>query len=142
MWGELENLEAWAKSPRCTFRGMAENSDSVSGRFGAVALPIVAGTRVGIALQTMGQLPLNGLRVPPEGNTCGWYLWWGGEMDTADDFFQALCVEHLDEYCPELLPYLELPPGWRVQLAPGYEDVWFDEPMLDQFFSESLQDPK
>jgi hypothetical protein len=24
-----------------------------------------------------------------------------------------------------------LPPGWGVQLAPGYEDVWYDEAFLD-----------
>jgi hypothetical protein len=39
-------------------------------------------------------------------------------------------VAHLADYCPELLPYIGLAPGWRVLLAPGYEDVWYDESLL------------
>lgn len=31
----------------------------------------------------------------------------------------------------ELEPYLALPPGWGVVLAPDYEDVWYDEALLD-----------
>jgi hypothetical protein len=101
-------------------------------RFGAKCAPVAPGSKAGVALQTQGQLPLNGLRHPPEGDTCGWYLWWGDELDqTNDHFFQPLHVEHLDEYCPEAIPYLWLPPGWRIQVAPGHEDVWFEEKLLD-----------
>ena len=28
------------------------------------------------------------------------------------------------------LPYLGLAPGWRFLIAPGYEDVWYDEKLL------------
>jgi len=28
-------------------------------------------------------------------------------------------------------PYLARPPGWRVLLAPGQEDVWYDGTLLD-----------
>ena len=42
-------------------------------------------------------------------------------------FFVALHVGHLAEWCPRVVPYLALPPGYRVLLAPEYEDVWFDE---------------
>lgn len=32
---------------------------------------------------------------------------------------------------PEVLPYLELPPGYRFIIdGKGYEDVWFDESLL------------
>jgi hypothetical protein len=31
-------------------------------------------------------------------------------------------------------PYLVLPPGRRVLLAPGFEDVWFDECLLRRDF--------
>jgi hypothetical protein len=48
-----------------------------------------------------------------------------------DDFFVPLHVEHLAEWCAQLLPYLALPPGWGVVLAPGYEDVWYDPAYLD-----------
>lgn len=77
-----------------------------------------------------GLLPINGLRHRPEAGTSGWYLWAGETFPTADDAFQPLHVEHLRGQCPEVLPYLSLPPGSRFLIAPGYEDVWFDESLL------------
>lgn len=32
--------------------------------------------------------------------------------------------------CPEVLPYLGLPPGWRFRIAPGHSDVWDDPELL------------
>ena len=80
--------------------------------------------------QASGRLD-NGLRHPVEGTTCGWYLWAGeGELDQSPDYFQPVHVEHLRERCPEILPYLGLPPGWRFLIAPGYSDVWDDPGLL------------
>jgi len=89
--------------------------------------------RLGISMNIMEHIyPINGLRHPPVGNTCGWYVWAGrGEVPTDPDFFKPLHISHLGEYCPQILPYLGLPPGWRFLIAPGYEDVWFDEKLLD-----------
>lgn len=103
---------------------------AVCKRFAAIPLPADPAEKVGIALQTHGRLPLNALRTHPENTTCGWYLWWGEEMGSDAGFFQPLHVHHLDRRCPEILPYLALPPGWRVQLAPDHEDVWFDDALL------------
>lgn len=99
-------------------------------RFGAPYDPPSAGSKVGIALQTQGHQPLNGLRHPAEKATCGWYLWWGDTWTEDPDFFQPLHVEHLSDRCPEIVPYLGLGPGWRVQVAPGHEDVWYDPALL------------
>lgn len=77
-----------------------------------------------------GLQPLNALRHPPEEGTSGWYIWAGEELSQASDFFAPLHISHLKEWCPQLLPYLGLPAGWRVLLAPGHEDVWFDENLL------------
>ena len=76
-------------------------------------------------------VPLNGLRHPPQRGTSGWYLWAGEEMSTAPDFFVPVHAEHLVDRCPEVVPYLGLPPGSRFLIAPGWEDVWFDELLLD-----------
>ena len=73
-----------------------------------------------------GCLPVHGLRVLPVGSTSGWYIWAGGEMSEDPDFFVPLHASHLSTWRPEVLPYLEMPPGWRFAIAPGYEDVWFD----------------
>ncbi|WP_442933362.1 immunity protein Imm33 domain-containing protein [Micromonospora psammae] len=62
------------------------------------------------------------------GSSNGWFVWRGHAIPQDDDkFFAPLHVEHLNEHAPELGPYLALPPGWGVVLAPGYEDVWYDE---------------
>lgn len=83
--------------------------------------------KVGIAHDIRsGELPINGVRHLPENGTCGWYLWAGETLSEDPAFFVPLHVAHLAEWCPEVLPYLELPPGWRFLIAPGHEDVWFD----------------
>lgn len=100
-------------------------------RFGAAFVGVAPVEIVGIAISTLALKPLNALRHPPEGDTCGWYIWGGGEFEESEEFFQPLHAEHLIHYCPDLLPYLGLGPGWRVLLAPGYEDVWFDSKLVD-----------
>lgn len=88
--------------------------------------------KVGIADNVRtGQLPINGLRHAPEGDTTGWYIWAGGEPSRDVEFFKPLHVEHLAEWCSAVIPYLGLPPGFRFQIALNHEDVWQDESLLD-----------
>ncbi|MFF5082220.1 hypothetical protein ACFY36_34680 [Actinoplanes sp. NPDC000266] len=76
-------------------------------------------------------LPLNAVRHLPVGTTNGWYIYRGEAAAPADDdFYSPLHVDHLGDHTPELIPYLALPPGWAVVLAPGYEDVYFDEGLI------------
>ena len=87
--------------------------------------------KLGIAKHVKQQIyPINGLRVFPEGDTTGWYVWAGTEFSDSPDFFLPLHIAHLESWCPEIIPYLGLPPGWRFLLAPGHEDVWFDPELL------------
>lgn len=95
-------------------------------KHGAAYLPPDASQKIGIAIATLDMLPLNALRVLPENGTCGWYIWGGEVMFEDADFFDPMHVQHLTEHYPKLIPYLALGPGWRVLLAPGHEDVWFD----------------
>jgi hypothetical protein len=110
---------------------LAEDQRRVCERFGTSFEPPPAGSKVGVALQTFGAQPLNALRHPPERGTCGWFIWWGETLTHDPEFFQPLHVEHLFDRCPELLSHLALPPGWRVQLAPGHEDAWYDDKLLE-----------
>jgi hypothetical protein len=82
---------------------------AVCNQHGTEFLPPVAGSRVGIAIETLGLQPLNGMRIDPEGGVCGWYLWSGGEPSGADDFYKPMCIEHLADYCPDAIPFLALP---------------------------------
>jgi len=85
-------------------------------------------SKIGVSMNLLsGELPINGLRHRPEGDTNGWYLW-AGEVPQPDaDFFQPLHARHLIEKSPRLLRYLGLPPGWRFLIAREYEDIWYDE---------------
>jgi hypothetical protein len=60
----------------------------------------------------------------------GWYIWAGTELSASPDFFRPLHLTHVPEWCPAVMKYLGLPPGWRFLIADGHEDVWFDESLL------------
>lgn len=101
-------------------------------RFRVPFVPCHAGFKIGMAKDTSIRVPpLNGLRHPPTESTCGWYLWSGEHLSDDPDFFDPVHVEHLVHRCPEVLPYLGLPPGYRFLLAPSYEEVWYDPQLLD-----------
>jgi hypothetical protein len=85
---------------------------------------------VGIALGTLSRSPLNGLRIHGGPGTCGWFLWAGDEGSDDPDFYSPLCVEHLAERCPLVVPFLALPPGWRFLTDGDHVDAWFDPDLL------------
>lgn len=94
-------------------------------------MPAPGHMKVGISESVRdGRMPLNGLRHPPTGDTTGWFIWAGEELSDAPDFFRPLHVDHLADWCPDVIPFLHLPPGWRFLLAPGVEDVWQDAGLL------------
>ncbi|MES2354410.1 MAG: hypothetical protein V4568_08390 [Pseudomonadota bacterium] len=87
--------------------------------------------KVGISRSAReGTKPIHGLRINPEKDTNGWYIWVG---DWSDDpnFFVPLHGVHLKEWAPLVLPYLGLEPGWRFLITEDYEDVWKDPELLN-----------
>jgi hypothetical protein len=99
-------------------------------KYGAEFMESPENLKVGIALNVREAVfPIHGVRHPPEGDTTGWYIW-AGELSDDVDFFKPLHVAHLDSWCPQLLKYLGLSPGWRFLIANDYEDVWFDPSVL------------
>ncbi len=99
-------------------------------------VPAEPDSKVGIALETQGLLPINGLRHRAEQGTNGWYLWGGEELPSADDSFSPVHTSHLIRLRPEVLKFLGLPPGYRFLLAGDYVDVWFDSSLL---FEQKIQ---
>ena len=92
-----------------------------------------AGSKLGIALSTLGQIPINGMRVAPENGTNGWYIWCGEKLSSNADFFDPIHVEHIVKYLPQLQAYLGLPPGYRFLINNnGYEDIWYDSSLLEE----------
>jgi hypothetical protein len=101
-------------------------------KYGADYYPSPPDMKIGIALNVReGVRPINGLRHPPKDNATGWYIWAGEELSKDPDFFKPLHVKHLQDWCPEVQKYLGLPPGWRFLISDEYEDVWYDESLLN-----------
>ncbi|NVN48000.1 hypothetical protein HW542_14465 [Asaia spathodeae] len=96
-------------------------------RYGSEFFPPSDYDKVGISQNVKnGTRPLNGMRINPEHNTSGWYIW-GGEILSKDpDFFLPLHYSHVGAWENLLVPYLGLAPGWRFLITETYEDVWFD----------------
>ena len=115
------------------YQSVEDLQKDICRKYGAKYFASPPGLKVGISLNVRdGVVPVNGLRHPPEADTSGWYIYAGeGEIPKDDEFFKPLHVEHLDEWCPQVKKYLGLPPGWRFLIAGEYEDVWFDESLLD-----------
>ncbi|MCF6442119.1 hypothetical protein L1077_22080 [Pseudoalteromonas luteoviolacea] len=102
------------------------NQVDICAKFDAEYTPCNSKEKLGIAIETIGKLPINGLRHVAENGTCGWYIWCGEEWSDEADFFKPLYVSHIDKYLPQIVPYLALPPGHRFLIADGYEDIWQD----------------
>jgi len=102
-------------------------------QYGVASEPTSADDIAGVADSVMrGDIPLNGRRHPAPHGISGWYFW-AGEVDIPQDddgFFEPHHLHHLDAVCSLVVPYLALPAGWRILLAPDYADVWFDSSLL------------
>lgn len=108
--------------------------EEICEKYGAEYIPAPLNLKVGIALNVKGSntYPINGLRHPIEGDTSGWYIWAGEEFSQDPNFFVPLHIEHLESWCPEIIKFLGLPPGYRFLIGKNnYEDVWKDLSLLD-----------
>jgi len=108
-----------------------QSQKEICKRFGAIPLPPHENEKLGIAIETIGKFPINGLRHKPENGTCGWYIWCGEELSQDPDFFKPVHVSHIAKYLPQVKSYLALPPGFRFLLAGAQEDVWHDSQLTD-----------
>ncbi len=111
---------------------LADQQKEICFRFSADYEPVESDLMLGISKNFLSSaLPLNGLRHPQEGQSCGWFLWAGEELSDAPDFFEVWHVQHLEERRPDVAKYLGLAPGWRFLVADDHEDVWFDSKLLE-----------
>lgn len=100
-------------------------------KYGAIPYPPKSEDKLGIATDTIGTLPINGLRHNPENGNCGWYIWCGGELSEDPEFFKPVHISHVPKYLPEIERFLALPPGYRFLIAGAHEDVWYDPSIID-----------
>lgn len=108
-----------------------EDQLSICSKYKVEFVPSPLNLKVGVAKNVKdGLMPINGLRHHPMGDTTGWYIWAGEEYSEDPDFFVPLHVKHLEEWCPLIIKYIGLPPGWRFIATNDYEDVWEDKSLL------------
>ncbi|WP_228714933.1 immunity protein Imm33 domain-containing protein [Acinetobacter pullicarnis] len=83
---------------------------------------------VAVALQSIKQEPIVGIRKKPiPGESVAWYIY-GGELQTKDEDFEIMSIKELQDILPEVLPYLALDHGYRFMIdQDDYEDVWKEE---------------
>ena len=114
-------------------RKIIEAQKEICRRIGVSWYPSPPDMKIGISKNIINgnfPMPINGLRHPSENGTAGWYIW-AGDYSNNPDFFQAIHIEHINQYFPVILKYLGLPPGWRIQIDDkGYEDIWEDKSLL------------
>ncbi len=83
---------------------------------------------VAVAVNTLNQEPIVGIRKKPEPEeNVAWFIY-GGEMGEGEHFFETMTVRELQDILPEALPYLALAEGFRFMIdREDYEDVWKEE---------------
>ena len=87
---------------------------------------------LGLAMDTLRTMPLNGMRYLADEGGSGWYIWGGEQMQQTANFFTPVQVRDLSDYVSNLEPFLDLPPGFRFQTnSRGKQKVWFDGSLLD-----------
>jgi hypothetical protein len=104
---------------------------SVCRQQGANYVPASLESKLGFSFETEAEVPTNGLRHSPQGDTNGWYIWGGKTFSTAPEFFSPLHTRHMLNRKPEIVRFLGLPPGYRFLVDGDYVDVWFDSSLLD-----------
>lgn len=80
---------------------------------------------IAVAVHTLNQDPIVGIRKASDAATkVSWYIY-GGEQVSSDADFEIMTVRELQDIAPEVLPYLALDQGFRFMIdADDYEDVW------------------
>lgn len=94
--------------------------------FDSAYIKVNADDEVAIAIQTLNQDPIVGIRKKPEvGSKVAWYIY-GGELSADDEnLFEIVTVTQLLDIFPDALPYLALEEGFRFMIdQDDYEDVW------------------
>ena len=96
----------------------------------AIPCPCAAQDSLGLAVETIGYLPIHGLRHSLDDGVSGWFIWCGGYLGEEADFFKPMTIVEVHSYLPEVEKYLALPPGYRFLLAGGFEKVWYDSGLI------------
>lgn len=73
------------------------SQQDICAKFETEYSPCSDSDKLGIAIKTIGKLPINGLRQVAENGTCGWYIWCGEDCSDDPDVFKPLHVSHINK---------------------------------------------
>lgn len=111
---------------------MKHRNHTVCGRIGVRPSKPAPDSKIGLAIESLGNGILHGLRHPEQLGSNGWFIWCG-EFSDHEKFFSPICLEHIENYVDtKILDYLNLPPGYRFLIDGNtHEDIWFDKNLLN-----------
>lgn len=103
---------------------IAEEQRKICCKHGSKYMPLLDNDLVAVATDTLGAMPINGMRyISKKNDNVSWYIYCG-EFSNEADFFKPLHLSHLIDILPNVLPYLSLDEGYGFVIE--YEDVWFE----------------
>ena len=102
--------------------------EEICKKYGSKFEPINPQEMIAVAIDSVGKMPINGIRHFLKGNEkISWFLYCG-EFSEKIDFFKPMHAEHLKDFLPEAIPFLALEKGFRFIIDDsGYEDVWTED---------------
>ncbi|MBN8567185.1 MAG: hypothetical protein J0M25_10695 [Flavobacteriales bacterium] len=135
----VENMKLWKKRLETNIDELMEynfwnfhfeKQKEICKNYNSKWKPINEKSIIGIS-ENLDLEKLNGLRHKIEKGKVSWYIW-SGEYSEDKDFFKPICAEHLLKRNPRIIKYLGLDEGFRFLITEsGYEDVWFDDKLLE-----------
>lgn len=104
---------------------LIQKQQAICTKFHSQFSPLADDAMVAVAIQTLGQMPINGLRYPlQQRDNVGWFIYCG-EYSDDDDFFKPMHISHLYQLLPQVLPYLALAENFAFVIDDtDYEDVY------------------
>ena len=93
--------------------------------FGSRYVEVSGDDVIAVAVHSLQQDPIVGLRNRPEiHDNVSWFIY-GGELAEGQDAFETMTVREAQDILPQILPYLALDIGFRFMIdGDDYEDVW------------------
>ncbi len=133
------NMKLWKKRLQTNVDELEEHNNwnihiekqkKICAKYKSKWKPISRNLKIGIS-EKLNLEKLNGLRLTTEKGKVCWYIW-SGEYSADENFFKPICAEHFLQRKPKIIQYLGLDDGFRFLITEsGYEDVWFDENLLE-----------
>ena len=105
-------------------------------KYGAIPCACSNADSMLIAKESIGLLPINGMRRQAHRGESGWTVWCGADIPADEEtFFSELPAFNIQRSLAEAYQFLALPPGYRFLIAGAFAKAWFDPGLLNDTLS-------